>query len=70
MQVQYSPAGAILEQITSPILRPFRRVIPLISGFDLSPIPALIFLQLLLILFINPLYANSIELAYGSLGLG
>lgn len=44
-----------LYQITQPIMRPFRRLIPPVSGFDVSPIPALILLQVLIILLVNPL---------------
>ncbi|MDX1901630.1 MAG: YggT family protein [Gammaproteobacteria bacterium] len=40
-----SPMNDILYAITAPILRPFQRIIPPISGFDISPIPALILLQ-------------------------
>lgn len=45
-----SPIGEVLFYLSEPILRPFRRIIPRISGFDISPIPALIILQLLIIL--------------------
>ncbi len=45
-----TPATQILEQLSSPILRPLQRVIPPVSGFDISPIPALLILQLLIIL--------------------
>jgi len=47
----YSPASQVLDQITSPVLRPMRRIIPPIQGIDISPIPALILLQVLIILF-------------------
>jgi YggT family protein len=46
----YSEASQILEQVTSPILKPIRRIIPPIQGMDISPIPALIILQLVIIL--------------------
>lgn len=49
-QPHYTPVSQLLTQITAPILRPLQRVIPPISGFDISPIPALLILQLLLIL--------------------
>lgn len=49
-QPSYSPMSQLLAQMTSPILRPIQRIIPPISGFDISPIPALIILQLLIIL--------------------
>lgn len=39
-----NPATAILATLTDPILRPFRRLIPPLGGFDVSPIFALILL--------------------------
>lgn len=38
----YNPAMAIIYSITDPLLRPFRRIIPPMGGFDLSPIFAII----------------------------
>lgn len=49
-QPGFSPAGQLLEQISSPIMRPLQRMIPPINGIDITPIPALIILQLLVIL--------------------
>ena len=40
----YNPATAIITTLTEPVLRPFRRVIPAIGGFDISPIFAIILL--------------------------
>ena len=45
-----TPATEVLYHLTSPILIPLQRIIPPISGFDITPIPALLLLQLLLIL--------------------
>jgi YggT family protein len=45
----YSPAAAPIRQLAQPILSPVRRVIPPISGIDLSPLIALVFLQMLLV---------------------
>lgn len=45
----------LLYQFTTPIMRPFQRIVPLVGGVDISPIPALITLQLLNILLVNPL---------------
>lgn len=45
------PAARVLAQLTAPVLRPARRVLPPISGVDLSPmlvVVALIFISLLL----------------------
>lgn len=47
----YHPAARVLAQLTEPVLRPVRRIIPSISGVDLSPmlvVVALIFISLLL----------------------
>lgn len=46
----YNPATAIIANLTDPILRPFRRIIPPIGGFDISPILAIILLGALSIL--------------------
>lgn len=51
----HSPIGHTLTKMTSPILKPFQRMFKPISGFDISPIPAMLMLQLLLILLITPL---------------
>src|SRR5690242_940135 len=42
IQPGFSPLAKVLMQMTAPILRPIQRVIPLIGGFDISPVPALI----------------------------
>jgi YggT family protein len=44
-----SPIYFIIRQVTSPILQPLQRIIPLVGGMDITPIPALILLQLLII---------------------
>ena len=41
---QYNPATAIIATLTEPVLQPFRRVIPPVGGFDLSPIFVIILL--------------------------
>jgi len=35
---QYNPATAIISTLTEPLLRPVRRLIPALGGFDISPI--------------------------------
>lgn len=45
-----SPASALFHALTAPILNPLRRVIPPITGIDLSPIAAFILIQLVLML--------------------
>ena len=60
-----SPILFILNKLTAPILRPLQRLIPPINGFDISPIPALIVLQLLIIILVNPLLAQGLAIAVG-----
>lgn len=43
----YNPVTALLYSITSPIMRPLQRLIPPVSGIDLSPLAAIIGLQVL-----------------------
>jgi YggT family protein len=52
----YNAIGAAAAQIAEPLVRPFRRIVPVLGGFDFSPAIALILL-----------YAASIAL--GDLGL-
>jgi YggT family protein len=52
----YNPVNALLDSLTAPILRPIQRIIPPLSGIDLSPLFALIGLQVLKML-IQPLLA-------------
>jgi YggT family protein len=46
----YNPTTALITNLTEPILRPFRRMLPAFGGFDLSPIFAIILLGALSIL--------------------
>lgn len=50
VQQTNSPVGEFLTQIVQPVLRPLRRVIPPIGGVDITPIPALLILQFIIIL--------------------
>ncbi len=43
----YHPLRITLGRIIEPLLAPFRRVIPPISGIDLSPLALIIILQIL-----------------------
>ncbi|MCK5639185.1 MAG: YggT family protein [Gammaproteobacteria bacterium] len=51
----YNPVTVILHGLNEPILRPIRRMMPVISGFDLSPLLALVGLQILKMLVMPPL---------------
>jgi YggT family protein len=48
----YNPVNALLTNITSPVLRPIQKLIPPISGMDLSPLVALIGLQVMKMLIL------------------
>ena len=48
----YNPVTALLYSITSPIMRPIQRLIPPVSGIDLSPLVAIIGLQVLRMLIL------------------
>lgn len=50
-----NPVMGLLHSLNEPLLAPARRLIPPISGFDLSPIAVFIFLQLVSILAVAPL---------------
>jgi len=61
----YSPVIPMLSQLTSPIMRPIKRIVPPVGGFDISPIPAMIILQLLIILLVGPLQNMGMRVAFG-----
>ena len=49
-QRMHHPAIPLVHQLTEPVLRPFRKVIPPIAGIDLSPLFALIAIRFLILL--------------------
>ena len=51
----YNPIVSLLHSLTEPLLRPARRLLPPVSGFDFSPILVLIALNVLKMLAIPPL---------------
>jgi YggT family protein len=48
-----SPITDVIDRLAAPLLRPFRRIIPLVGGFDLSPLALLVVLQVLAIIVAN-----------------
>ena len=58
----YNPVISLLHSLNEPVLRPLRRMLPPISGIDLSPLLALLGLQVLKMLTI-PLFTH---LAFGT----
>lgn len=55
-----SPVNRLLYQVTAPLMRPIQRVIPPIGGIDISPIPAMILLQFMMIMIVNPLMSAGV----------
>lgn len=51
----YNPITVLLHQLSEPLLRPARRILPSTHGIDFSPILVFIFLQLSLTLLVRPL---------------
>jgi YggT family protein len=43
-QGNYNPIGIVAAQIAAPVLRPFRKIIPIVGGLDLSPMIVVILL--------------------------
>ena len=41
-----SPLVDVIDRLCAPLLRPFRRMIPLVGGIDLSPLALLVVLQI------------------------
>lgn len=51
----YNPMTVIMYQLSEPILKPARRLIPPAGGFDWSPLVVMIIINLLIILLVSPL---------------
>ena len=54
---RHSPASALLDSLTAPLLRPLRRLIPPVSALDLTPMAAAVGLVLAKMLVLPPLDA-------------
>jgi YggT family protein len=51
----YTPLTPVLDSLTRPLLRPLRRIMPAMSGVDLTPLAVFIVAELMLMLVIAPL---------------
>lgn len=51
----YNPVTGVLGQLTNPLIQPARKIIPPVSGLDLSPMLVIIVLLFLKLLLIPPL---------------
>ena len=50
----YNPVLALIDSLTTPLMRPVRRLIPPMGGLDLSPMVAIMLLYLSLMLIVQP----------------
>ena len=53
------PALVLVRQITEPVMEPFRRLLPSMGGLDLSPIFVFLGLQIIRMVFIDPVGVNA-----------
>lgn len=51
----YNPASSLLQSLTEPVLSLCRKIIPDLGGIDLSPLAALVFLQIVKMMVLPPL---------------
>ncbi|SFZ74217.1 YggT family protein [Chitinimonas taiwanensis] len=51
----YNPLAPILDALSRPFLKPIRRLLPPVGGFDLSPLVLLLLLQMLLMFVLAPI---------------
>lgn len=59
----HNPTLLLLQTLVSPLLNFARRYVPVISGFDLSPLAVLLALKLIEILLIDPIMVQGIKMA-------
>ncbi len=60
----YNPITTLLYQLSEPILKPVKRILPPAGGFDFSALVVLIGFQLLIILLVSPLMDFGVRLSY------
>ena len=53
------PALMLVRQLTEPVMEPFRRLLPSMGGLDLSPIFVFLGLQIIRMLFVDPVGVNA-----------
>jgi YggT family protein len=61
----FSPLAPVFYALSRPVLGPFQRIIPPIGGVDISPLAALIILQLVLVAPINALQRYAHAMTWG-----
>jgi YggT family protein len=61
----YHPVVPLVMQLTEPVLKPFRRLIPNVGGLDFSPLVLLLVITLARVLIAKPLLDLGLHLAQG-----
>ncbi len=61
----YHPIVPLVIQLTEPVLKPIRRLLPNIAGLDFSPMVALLVIMLARVLVAKPLFDLGLSLAQG-----
>jgi len=61
----YHPVVPLVMQLTEPVLKPFRRLIPNVGGIDFSPMDLLLVITLARVLIAKPLLDLGLRLAQG-----
>jgi YggT family protein len=61
----YHPVVTLVMQLTEPVLKPFRRIIPNVGGLDFSPMVLLLAITLARVLVAKPLLDLGLHLAQG-----
>ena len=61
----HNPVMGVLHSLNEPLLRPARRIMPAMSGIDLSPLVVMVVLQLVTMLLVAPLNDVAIQLLKG-----
>ena len=60
----YNPVAAVIASLTEPLMRPARKLIPPISGLDLSPMAVILGIYVLRMLLMPPLISLSVNLGF------
>ncbi|MDT8404614.1 YggT family protein [Sulfuriflexus sp.] len=60
----YNPVAAVIANLTEPVMRPARRMIPPIGGIDLSPMAVILAIYVLRMLIMPPLMSVSVQLGF------
>jgi YggT family protein len=56
-----NPGYQLISSLTRPLIKKAQRFVPLVGGFDLSPLIILVFLQVIRMLMVWPLFAFSVH---------